>query len=469
MPVNSFDQYPMSWKPDRAALSTPLYRSLAHLLEQDILSGALPPHTKLPPQRELADFLDLNLSTITRTFQLCERRGLLYAITGKGTFVSPNAAASIAIADGTKEQTIIEMGIIKALDQFNQDTLDVMRTVLTRNNSIDFLDYSNPLGSPYQRSAGKKWLERFGLDLPADQIAITSGSQNALTIALLSLFQAGDKIATDHYTYSNFIELANMMHIQLIPISNDTDGMVPEELETQCRLHHLRGIYLIPTFSNPVGITMSTTRKQEIASIIRQYHLTLIEDDIYAFLTPDTIPPLAYYVPDCTFYISSLSKSLCSGLRVAYVAYPKRFADAMQRGIYNVNIKTPSWNSETVGELIYSGVADSILQKKAVESQHRAEICRRFFPADTPQNVGFSVWLPLPSVYSHTDFESLALRHGIRVCHSQRFLVGKDDPQQYLRVALSSPETSEELAHGLGILQRLFYSAPNIEPPHLII
>lgn len=74
MPVNSFENFPMSWKPNKAKLKPPLYLSIAEALEQDILNGELTPNTKLPPQRELADFLDVNLSTITRAFKLCEAR-----------------------------------------------------------------------------------------------------------------------------------------------------------------------------------------------------------------------------------------------------------------------------------------------------------------------------------------------------------------------------------------------------------
>ena len=75
MPVNSFENYPMSWKPDIANMKPPLYKSLASSLEEDILNGLLNPGDKLPPQRELADFLDINLSTITRAFKICELKG----------------------------------------------------------------------------------------------------------------------------------------------------------------------------------------------------------------------------------------------------------------------------------------------------------------------------------------------------------------------------------------------------------
>ena len=81
MPVNSFENYPMSWKPQKTDLEKPYYLSIAARLEKDIFSGLLPENTKLPPQRELADFLDLNLSTITKAYKLCELKGLLYAVT----------------------------------------------------------------------------------------------------------------------------------------------------------------------------------------------------------------------------------------------------------------------------------------------------------------------------------------------------------------------------------------------------
>ena len=75
MPINSFDHYPLSWKPDLSRLSRPYYLSLARDLEEKILTGELPEGTRLPPQRELADYLDLNYSTITRVYNACRRAG----------------------------------------------------------------------------------------------------------------------------------------------------------------------------------------------------------------------------------------------------------------------------------------------------------------------------------------------------------------------------------------------------------
>lgn len=454
MPINSFADYPMSWKPNKNLLYSPKYRSLAEQLTKDILSGSLPPHTKLPPQRELADFLDVNLSTVTRAFQLCTRQGLLYGITGRGTYVSPNASASISLVDKKENNSYIEMGIIKPLDSLNHYTLSAIKTVLARND-LSLLDYSYPTGTPYQKAAAQKWLATFHIDAPLTQISITSGAQTALTVILVSLFQAGDKIITDHYTYSNFIELANMLQIRLIPVAGDAHGILPDALEAQCRLQHPQGIYLVPNFHNPTGTTMDIDRKKSLAKFIQKYQLTVIEDDIYAFLHETPVLPMAYFVPEQTCYICSLSKSLCSGLRVAYLTYPEKFAQNIHRGIFNIHVKAPSINSEAAGELIFSGIAHTIVAQKRKEASLRANIFLRYFPEIAPDTIGFSAWLPLPEAYYEKDFEKLARQKNIQVYHSKRFLVGEADSRQFLRIALSSPDSVQELEQGLSALYQI--------------
>ena len=88
MSVNSFERYRLSWKPRLKEHCEVKYLVLARQLEDDILSSRLKPGTKLPPQRELADYLDLNFTTVTRAYDLCRQKGLIYGIVGSGTFVA---------------------------------------------------------------------------------------------------------------------------------------------------------------------------------------------------------------------------------------------------------------------------------------------------------------------------------------------------------------------------------------------
>lgn len=88
----------------------PLSLELAAQLEADIKSGALLPGTRLPPQRELADFLDVNLSTVSRAFRLCTQKGLLSATVGSGTFVAYDALASLSLLPHPDKPSLIELG-----------------------------------------------------------------------------------------------------------------------------------------------------------------------------------------------------------------------------------------------------------------------------------------------------------------------------------------------------------------------
>ncbi len=457
MPVNSFENYYMSWRPEKSRLEKPYYLSIAKLLEEDILSGSLPENTKLPPQRELADFLDLNLSTVTRAYKICGLKGLLYAVTGSGTFVAPGTDSADTFLD--RRSRAVEMGIIKPFYEMNKVIADEAKTVLARTGAVSLLEYSDPLGTDRHRRAAAKWLERNKIEVSPDHIMIAAGAQNALSVILISLFSAGDKIAVDEFTYTNFRGLANLLHIQLIAVEADRCGIKPAALLSVCKNSGIKGIYLMPTCSNPTGVFMPQDRRDKLADIIRKYRLFVIEDDIYSFLAPDTAKPFFSILPEQTVHICSISKSLCTGLRVAFMAFPERFREKLVSGMLNINLKTVSINAEIIAELIESGKAEEIVEKKIELARKRNQIYRGFFPEESNEPgegiVRFFYWLRLPSGLSSEEAEILALQAGVRVLGSHRFAMGSSDRSAYIRVSAVSPDSEEELAYGLKQLKKV--------------
>lgn len=117
----------MSWKPERDQLSRPVYLALAEQLEKDIAAGCLTPGTKLPPQRELADFLDIHFTTVNRAYRLCELKGLISAV--------------------SKKRQISEL-----------------------------LNYEYPTGMPHHKAAAVNWLQNIGVHTDTDHLAIVSGT-----------------------------------------------------------------------------------------------------------------------------------------------------------------------------------------------------------------------------------------------------------------------------------------------------
>lgn len=455
MPVNSFDSYPLTWKPEKKTLTPPYYKALARDLEEKIKAGLLAPGLKLPPQREIADYLDLNYTTITRAYELCKQKGLIYGTTGKGTFVAPHAAEDVTLASEQPSEACIELGAINGFSEYSELVEQATRSVVEKGYLRSLYEYSFPEGQPHQLAAGARWLEQLGVHTDPDHMAILSGAQNALAVVLISLFSPGDRIAVDEYTYPNFMQLAKLLHLVLIPIREDENGMIPEELRRQS--HRLRGVYLIPTCANPTTITLPPGRRMELAEIIRENGLILIEDDIATWMTAlerPALPSMFDLLHGESIYVCGMTKSLCPGLRVAFMAFGERWKAPLLHGLTNLNIKTSAFDAEIITELILSGKAYELASKKQKSALKNASLFQRYFP-DIPSAPlpSYYKWLPIRLEKSAQEIEGELEDRGVRVYHSSRFSVLQDRGQSFLRISLCSAGSGKRLERGLMILR----------------
>ena len=465
MPVNSFTHFHLSWMPDKSKLKRPYYLSLANSLEADIISGKLAAGTKLPPQRELADYLDLNFTTVTQTYNLCRERNLIYGITGKGTFVSPLPGERYQPKIG-KSPDIIELGLVKGFDRIKTPVIEASKSVLQKGYIEELYSYTEPAGHLHQRAAGAHWMKQMDVHTDSEHTAIFPGAQNIISAALLSLFRLGDKIAVDEFTYSNLIGTARLSHIRLIPVKGDCCGMNPDELELVCRKENISGIFLMPNCANPTTCTIPEMRKDELAEVIARYKLILIEDD-------NTGIPLLFgrehhsmysRLPEQTIYICNSTMALCSGLRVAFAAFPEKFRVTLLNALFHLSIKTSSLDAEIMTELILSGKAARILEQKAELAKERNLVFDQIFPeAEVPGSpAAFFRWLPVPKLLTdEMETERNLQQRGVNVHCSYRFTV-THSPQSFMRIAISSPENCEEMQKGCQIIRE--YIQENSSP-----
>jgi DNA-binding transcriptional MocR family regulator len=321
MPVNSFENYPMSWKPDLSKATGPLYKALAAMLEEDIKNGTLMPGTKLPPQRELADYLDVNLSTVSRAFKLCEQSGLLSAAVGNGTYISSDVGTS-GILSPSQEQ-LIEMGAILPHAEPNKIMVEYMQKMLTEPDSDKLFQYGSIGGTTRQRETAARWIGKTGYSVEPERILFAAGGQNAIAVVLASLFKAGDRIGTDPVTYPGFKTAAKMLGIQLVPLEWKDNEITEEGLMNACKTDRLKGLYVIPDYHNPTTHTMSLNTRKMIADVARKQNIIVIEDAINSMLKEKPLPPVAAYAPEQVIHIISLSKVISPGLRLAFVTAPR--------------------------------------------------------------------------------------------------------------------------------------------------
>jgi DNA-binding transcriptional MocR family regulator len=457
MPVNSFDNYPMTWKPDISNKKGPLYKVLADLLEDDIKNGTLKPGDKLPPQRELADYLDVNLSTISRTFKLCEQKGLISGTIGKGTYISSDANVSSTLLNPAKTKNLIEMGAAHPTYEQNKYVIKFIEDMLKKSNLDKFLEYSSPCGTLVQKSSGVKWVKKAYLDTIEENILLASGGQNALSSILSSLFQPGDRIGTDPLIYSGLKTLAKMLGIQLVPITQENNEMSPLALKNYCKNNELKGIYLIPDHQNPTTHSMSLKTRKELAEIAKKYNMIIIEDGINSILSENHTTPIAALAPDNTIYISSISKTLCAGLRISFIVVPSIYKKALELALYNINMMVSPFNAEIVHQLINSPIGDKIVQERKemiVSRNYLTDSILKDYTLLGDEHCYFR-WLLLPEGWTGKTFETCAKNAGVQVYCAERFAVGNTPVPAAARISIVAPKNLDELERGLDIIKAI--------------
>ncbi len=456
MPINTFNKFQISWMPDRSQLKRPYYLTLANALEADIVSGRLTAGTQLPPQRELADFLDLNFTTVTQAYNLCRERNLIYGVIGKGTFVAPQPGKNL-LRSAVPDRNIIELGLVKGFDKIKTPIIEASESVLKKGYIEELYSYNEVAGHMHQRAAGAHFMRQMDVCTDSEHTAIFSGAQNIISAALLSLFRVGDIIAVDEFTYSNLIGLARLSHIRLLPVAGDGNGMHPDALEKACRLENLRGVFLMPNCANPTTLTIPEKRKDELSAVIAGHNLILIEDDNTGIPQTGVADYHSMFsrLPEQTIYICNSTMALCNGLRVAFAAFPESLKIPLLNALFHLNIKTSSLDAEIMTELILSGKAAKLLEQKAVLAKERNQVFDRIFPeAATPGTpAAFFRWLPIPRLpLDEMAIERQLRQQGVNVHCSYRFTAMRN-PNSFMRIAVSSPENTDDLTRGCQIIR----------------
>lgn len=457
MSVNSFENYPMSWKPDLSKTSGPKYRALAALLEEDVQNGVLKAGTKLPPQRELADYLDVNLSTVSRAFKLCEQKGLLSASVGNGTYVSSGATTEPMLLCGSETRKIIEMGAIVPAVECNDKVKQYMEKMLKRPDAPDLFSYGAPEGTRRHREAGAKWMRKSGFCTDSEHIVLAAGGQNALTAALGAFFEQGNKIGTDPLTYPGVKTAAKLLGIRLIPIRSHHNEMTEEGIQYAIQNENIRGLYVIPDFHNPTTHVMSLETRKMIARVAKERKLLVIEDGLNNLLEENPAPPIASFAPDDIVYLSSLSKTVSAGLRTAFIHVPNRYRQELVTALYSMNISISPLLATVSAGLIEDGIADAIITERKKKIVERNLLVNQIL--DGHAVAGDLTcplrYLQLPEHFTGRSFEICAEAAGVQVYGAERFAIGNKPAPKTIRISVTTPANMEDLEEGLYRLKQL--------------
>ncbi|RLQ94534.1 aminotransferase-like domain-containing protein [Falsibacillus albus] len=452
------DQYgnEINWFPKLRDDGIPKYKQIAQSIEDDINNGVLKPGSVLPPQRVLANFLGVNHSTVTRAFKNCESKGLIKGTVGKGTFVSIDAGIPQDLLS-SNAQYIIDMGMVYPLYEVNDLIESYLKEIYENIDHASFLKYIPPEGIAKHRYIGAQWVKTLGVECSPEQVIITSGTQNALSIILATLFEKGDKIIVDQYTYSGFKNISLLFGITLIPIKMTEDGMGIDELESMCKREQIKGIYMTPDNHNPTSITLSEAHREKVAKIIGKYNLLFIEDGEFTFSIEGKYRPISAYVPENSLYIAGTSKSISPAFRISYMVSPLPYVKKLTFGLNNLTWMASPLNAEMISQLIQLNYYDHIIETKLAIIRERNLLVDEVLGGYdiTGSDTSFFRFLKLPGRLTGKEVEMKCLEQGVQVFCAERFLVHTQAANHAVRLSVSGPQTLEDVKKGLVILKNV--------------
>ncbi|MFH8628101.1 PLP-dependent aminotransferase family protein [Streptomyces vietnamensis] len=424
-------------------MAAPRYKELVDALAADIRAGRLASGTRLPTHRGLAAREGIAVVTATRVYAELEAMGLVSREQGRGTFVR-----DIAVPAGHGiDQQVVATGAVDL--NFNYPSLpgqsdllrQALREVATSGDLDSLLRYQPHSGRSQDRASIARHLRRRGITTGADRILIANGAQHGLAITVMATLNAGDVVAVDALTYPGFKVLAHAFRLDLEPIPITTGGPDLDALEKLCATRPVRAIYTMPTLHNPLGWVMSPADRTRLIEIARQHGPLIIEDASYAYLVEDPPPPLVATAPDITVYVSGLSKSVATGLRVGFVVAPPSVVPSLERAIRATTWNTPALTTAIVCRWLDDGTVDHLEAQKRDDARARQALAGQEL-AGLPlvgHPSSYFTWLPLPDDARADRLTAALARRHISVTTAEPFTTSTHTPQA-IRLALGSTD-----------------------------
>ncbi|MCO5165575.1 MAG: PLP-dependent aminotransferase family protein [Planctomycetes bacterium] len=437
----------------------PLYVQLVEQVTARARSGAFPPGFRLPPTRELARALRVHRNTVVRAFEELVAAGVVTSRVGSGTFVAApprRAEAPQAEAPRLPWESLLSRGArAEALRRFDRlarsvapgaaaagrEVIDLQRLMppndlmplATFRRCVDHvlrihggrvLGYAPREGLPRLRRLIAEHLAEAGVPARADDVLVTTGSQQAIDLVVRALVDPGDAFLVEAATYPGALNLLAAAGAQAIAVPCDDEG---PDLDFLRRLPRgrVKGFYLMPSCHNPTGARISGARRQALLAWSRLVGVPLVEDDYGRGLVLDEASdePAALRALDPeVVYVGTFSKKLIPALRVGFVVCPPGLAERLVPLKHAMDLSSSLLLQHALAEFLERGYLRAHLRRTLPEYRRRVGALEAALRAHLPEGVawrrpaqGLATWLSLPASVEPDALFDEALRRGVLV------------------------------------------------------
>ncbi len=270
---------------------------------------------------------------------------------------------------------------------------------------------------PLRNYIAKRYNKRFGLDIRAEDILITNGSQQALDLLSKVFIDEGDDILIESPAYLGAIQSLSFYQPNLMTVTLNSDGVDLKSLAKLLETHQPKFFYSVPTFQNPSGLTYSPANRKALANLLVEHNVLLVEDDPYSELRflGEEIPPIKCFMDDYGILLGSFSKIVSPGMRLGWVVACPEIMDKLVIAKQAADLHTNNFSQRVVYQYLIDNDLDAHIEKIKVMYKSRCifmgEMIKKYFPPQvqvTQPEGGMFMWATLPDGISSMKLMELA-------------------------------------------------------------
>lgn len=468
------------------------YERIADDIDHLIECGAFKPGDRIPSVREMSRQRKVSISTVLQAYYLLEARGLIRARPRSGfyvrsdlpsdlpepeisspaldpTQVSMRELISRVVYSDTLDPELIQLGAahpnpsLAATEELNRTMTSVARRMGDASGLYDYAPGCEALRLQIARRSLAT-----GCRLAPDDIVITSGCSESVSLCLRAVCEPGDVVAIESPICFDALQTLEAIGLQALEIpTHPRDGISLDALRFAIEHNEVSACLVISNFNNPLGSCIPDENKRDLVRLLTEHEIPLIENDIFGELYFGESRPSvakAYDREGLVMLCSSFSKSLCPGYRVGWVV-PGRFYSAIRWLKYTSSLAAPTLSEYAIAEFMAGGGYDPYLRRvRRTYERHVAamsQAVRRFFPEEgstqsstklTRPSGGFVLWVELPEAVDSLVLYRRGLKAGIAITPGYLFSA-TDQYRNFIR--LNAANWSEHAEAGVERLGEL--------------
>ncbi|MEG8279973.1 aminotransferase-like domain-containing protein [Streptomyces sp. AHA2] len=362
------------------------------------------------------------------------------------------------LAVTARPEVINFAGGLPAPELFDADGIAAaFRAVLARTPARA-LQYSTTEGEPALRDALAARTAARGLPTGPDDLLVTTGSQQALSLLATALLEPGDTVLVENPCYLAALQAFGFAGARVVAVPGDEHGLDPAALDELVARERPKLLYTVPTFQNPTGRTLPGERRAAVAAVAARRGLWIVEDDPYGELRYEgaRVPWIAAHpgAEDRTVLLGSFSKVMAPGLRLGWLRAPGQLRRACAVAKQAADLHTPTVNQLAAARYLADQDLDAHVARVAGVYRERRDAMLAGLPAALPEGSvwnrpegGMFLWARLPEPHDTTALLPRVVRHDVAYVPGAPFYAGTPD-RTTLRLCFVT-QTPEEIEEGL--------------------